>query len=86
MTSVLVNHEVLCLENNPLSGTSDMPNVVIDIIEAGNNAVYQFYLINSNDVSHHSIINYQLVMFFHLQILPFYEISERGRIIAQCTD
>ena len=62
MTSVLVNHEVLCLENNPLSGTSDMPNVVIDIIEAGNNAVYQFYLINSNDVSHHSIINYQLVI------------------------
>ena len=45
-----------------MSGTSDMPNVVIDIIEAGNNAVYQFYLINSNDVSHHSIINDQLVI------------------------
>ena len=61
MTSVLDNHELLRLENNPLSGTSDMPNVVINIIEVGNNAIYQFYLINSNDVSHHSIINHQLV-------------------------
>ena len=61
MTSLLNNHEVLCLENNPLSGTSDMPNVVINIIEEGNNAIHQFYLINSNDVSHHSIINHQLV-------------------------
>ena len=61
MTSLLNNHDVLCLENNPSSGTSDMPNVVINIIEVGNNAIYQFYLINSNDVSHHSIINHQLV-------------------------
>ena len=62
MTSVLDNHELLRLENNPLSGTSDMPNVVINIIEVGNNAIYQFYLINSHDVSHHSIINHQLVI------------------------
>ena len=61
MTSVLVNHEVLCLENNPLSSTSEMPNYVINMIEAGNNAIYQFYLINLNDVSQHPIINHQLV-------------------------
>ena len=40
MTSVLDNHEVLRLENNPLSGTSDMSNFVINKIEAGNNAIY----------------------------------------------
>ena len=58
MTSVLDNHEVLCLENNPLSGTSDMPNFVIIKIEAGNNAIHQFYLSNLNDVLQPPIINH----------------------------
>ena len=60
MMNVLDNHEVLCLENNPLSGTSDMPNFVINIIEAGNNAIYQFYLIKfKKHVSQHlPIINH----------------------------
>ena len=57
MTSVLDNHELLPLENNPLSGTSDMPNFVIIKIEAGNNAIYQFYLSNLNDVLQPPIIN-----------------------------
>ena len=48
MTSVLDNHKVLCLENNPLSGTPDMSNLLINMIEAGNNSIYQFYLINLN--------------------------------------
>ena len=34
MTSVLDNHEVLCLENNPLSATPDMSNFVINLIKA----------------------------------------------------
>lgn len=58
MTSVLDNHEVLFLENNSLSSTSDMPNYVINMIEAGNNAIYQFYLIN---LTQHPIINHQLL-------------------------
>ena len=87
MTSVLDNHEVLRLENNPLSGTSDMPNFVIIKIEAGNNAIHQFYLSNLNDVLQPPIINHpRSQMLFHLQILSYYEFSERGRIIEQCTE
>ena len=88
MTSVLDTHEVLCLENNPLISTWEMPNFVINMTEVGNNVIYQCYLINLNDVSQHPITNHQLVqqVFFHLQILPYYWFSERGRTIAQCTD
>ena len=58
MTGLLNNHEVLWLENNPLSGTSDMPNFIINMIEASNNAIYQFYLINLiYNVLQHPIIN-----------------------------
>ena len=48
MTSVLDNHELLRLENNPLSGTPDMSNFPLNLIEAGNNASYQFYLTTLN--------------------------------------
>ena len=69
MTSVLDNHELLRLENNPLSGTSDMPNFVINKIEAGNNAIYQFYLSNLNDVLQHPIINHP--SWFHRRFFIF---------------
>ena len=61
MTSVLDTHEVLCLENNPLISTWEMPNFVINMTEVGNNVIYQCYLINLNDVSQHPITNHQLV-------------------------
>ena len=60
-----------------------MPNFVrIDTVY---NTIYQVYLVNLDDVSQHPIINHQLVSstFFHLQILPYYGISERDGIIVR---
>ena len=66
-----------------------MPNFVINMIEAGNNAICQFYLINLNHVLQHPIINHPSWShrsFFNLHVLPYYGIFERGRIIEQCTE